>query len=583
MNDKPFVPSRHFRLPFTRRIEKVVSSLSLTGKIFLGSLIALFSVSSIAMLLQVNSAYMVEIPSRGGRITEGVVGLPRFINPLLSVTDGDKDLSALVYSGLLRINPTGEFVPDLAETYSVSADGKVYSFKLRNTAVFHDGTPVTADDVLFTISKAQDPAIKSNKRANWDGVVVEKISDLEVKFTLKQPFAAFIENTTMGILPQHLWQGAEGESFIASDLNVEPIGSGPYKIGSVERNDNGVPMAYDLEAFDRYVRGTPYIKTLVVKFYTSEKSMIDAFKAGDVDNINSISPDVAADLKVAGKTVTTGSLPRVFAVFFNQEANKALAELEVRQALNMSIDRDAIINSTLHGFGTALDSAAPKSFTSDIDSPRDPLYTSASLNEAITLLEKNGWTLTTEGIREKKIGKDTVPLSFSISTSDAPELKDVAEKVKTEWQKLGAQVSVKVIEGGYLNQNVIKPRKYDALLFGQVVNRELDLYAFWHSKERQDPGLNVAMYQNTKADKALEMIRQIPDRATRLDVYKGFDEEIRKDIPAVFLYSPSFIYVTSPNIKGLQLNQVSSPSERFSTILDWYIGTDKVWEVFTSK
>ncbi len=111
-------------------------------------------------------------------------------------------------------------------------------------------------------------------------------------------------------------------------------------------------MAYELEANNNYALGAPLITTLIVKFYTSEKSMLDAFRAHDVDNINGISPDAAADLKKQGATIKEGALPRIFAVYFNQSSNKALSQLEVRQAFNMSIDRTYIIKSVLNGFGS---------------------------------------------------------------------------------------------------------------------------------------------------------------------------------------------------------------------------------------
>jgi peptide/nickel transport system substrate-binding protein len=131
-----------------------------------------------------------------------------------------------------------------------------------------------------------------------------------------------------------------------------------------------------------------------------------------------------------------------------------------------------------------------------------------------------------------------------------------------------------------LNQNVIRPRKYDALLFGQIVNRDLDLYAFWHSSQRTDPGLNIALYSNVKADKMLETVRTTSDTKVRLEEYRKFATELKTDIPAVFLYSPHFIYVAPQQVKNLVLGNLSTPSDRFNSVYNWYTNTETVWKVF---
>ncbi len=570
---------RRYSLPILRSVDKKIQKLSLTGKVVFYGLAVVFIMSALGMLWQVNSAFTIEVPRFGGRVIEGVIGAPRFINPVLSVTDGDKDIAALVYSGLMKIKPNGTLGNDLAEKYTISPDGKLYTFTIRPDATFHDGTPVTADDVIFTIQKIQDPAFKSNKRVHWEGIVVGKTQNNEVTFTLHQAYAPFLENTTVGILPKHKWQTLEGEKFVSNEMNSNPIGSGPFVITSIDRNESGVPVAYKLEGNKTYYGGQPHIQDVIFKFYPTERNLIEAYMSGEVNAVNGISPENARILEESGATILQASLPRIFAVFFNQNTNKSLAYHEVREALSISVKREDIVASVLKGFGSSLDSAVPKRFTGTIQSENTG-GPASSTPEAIALLEKNGWLLNANGIREKKVGKDTIVLSFSISTSDAPELKQVADMLIAEWKKLGADVSVKIVEGGYLNQNVIRPRRYDALLFGQVVNRDLDLFAFWHSSQRADPGLNVALYQNQNVDKILESIRTEISLEKRQELYRQFDASLQTDIPAVFLYSPHFIYVVPAEIKGLALEGVSNSSERFSNASTWYINTDNIWKIF---
>lgn len=580
MTKDTHILKRRFHIPFIKKIEHYLADLSLFGALILYTLVFIFGLSALVLLVKVNNSFLVEVPSRGGTLHEGIIGLPQFINPVLAVTDGDKDLSALVYSGLLKRMPDGTLVPDLAESYTISPDNSTYTFTLKKNLTFQDGKALTADDVVFTIHEIQNPVIKSSLEADWNGVTVTKIDDTHVQFVLKEPYAAFIENTTVGILPQHLWSSASPETFSAQQLNIKPIGSGPYQIADISRNKSDVPESYTLIPFSHYRGGEAYISKIIISFYTTEKNLVDAYKNGDITSMNSISPDTAETLKNQGAPLLQASLPRVFAVFFNQQNNKALAQKEVRQALNEAVDKHYIVDTVLRGFGSPLDSFAPKSFTSTTGSLVSASSSTFNLADANKLLDTAGWKVNQAGIREKKIGKDIVPLSFSISTGDAPELKEVADIVQSQWQHLGADVTVKIMEGGYLNQNIIKPRKYDALLFGQVINPDLDVYAFWHSTQIQDPGLNVALYSNKKADTLLDQLRTTTDSEIRNRVARALAQQINTDLPAVFLYSPSFIYVVPPELQNITMSEITTPSDRFGSVNTWHLTTEKIWNIF---
>jgi peptide/nickel transport system substrate-binding protein len=559
-----------------------IHSLSLTGKVIFYFFLAVFIGSALSLLWHINNFFIVEVPHTGGAFTEGVIGLPRFINPVLAITDSDKDLSTLVYAGLMRQASNGELVPDLAESFNISPDGKTYTFVLKPKVIFSDGSPITADDIIYTIQQIQNPEIKSPKHANWNGVATEKIDDRTIQFTLQQAYGPFIENMTLGILPKHLWQSTTAVSFPLSDLNANPIGQGPYKVKAIHKSSNGIPSEYELVANTRYIGGRPLIDTITLRFYTNEKDLEAAYRNHEVDSINSISPDIAKSLEKNGSKIYTATLPRVFGVFFNQTDNPALQEQPVREALDLSVNRDYIVNTVLQGYGTPLNGPVPERFIGDSQSAH--IATSSSYDERVaqanTMLDKAGWIPNADGIREKKTKNGTSTLAFAISTSDAKELKDVADILKSEWRKIGAQIDVKVFEGGNLNQNVIRPRKYDALLFGQIVNRDLDLYAFWHSSQRLDPGLNIAQYTSPKADKILENLRTTSDKEIRLKAFAEFESLLAADRPAVFLYSPDFIYVAPAQAKNIVIDNLVNPSERFNWISNWNIDTDRVWKIF---
>jgi peptide/nickel transport system substrate-binding protein len=332
------------------------------------------------------------------------------------------------------------------------------------------------------------------------------------------------------------------------------------------------------------VLAKPLLGKIVFKFYPTEKMLEDAFSNGEIDSINGISPTLAKELEKNGSTIYSASLPRVFGVFFNQNENPALAETAVRKALDLSVNRDYIVNTVLQGFGETLTGPVPKRFVEDSPEATTTSTTSVSYDERVMqankLLDDAGWIKNADGIREKKGANGTISLTFAISTGDASDLSDVATILKDEWRKIGANVDIKVFEGGNLNQNIIRPRKYDALLFGQIVNRDLDLYAFWHSSQKTDPGLNIALYANAKTDKMLETIRTIADTSLRTQEFQKFQDELEKDVPAVFLYSPHFIYVAPPQVRNIAIDHLTNPSERFDAVYTWYADTEKVWKLF---
>lgn len=580
MNNSHYFSKKRVVLPTPEEIVYTVKNMRLWEKIIFFFLAASFLFSFLTIIWKANDNYfLTEVPIDKGALTEGVIGTPRFINPLLAISDADRDMVALIYSGLTRANNQGDLIPDLTEKFTISEDGLVYTFILKPNLVWHDGTPVTSDDVVFTIEKTKDNLIKSPKRGGWEGIEVEKIDDLSLKFILQKPYAPFLENTTIGILPKHLWSDLSSEQMSSSNLNTYPVGTGPYKVGKINRNSSGIITSYELAANKKFNLGKPHIQELTLRFYQSEEGLINAYQKGEIESVNAITPQVLEKIKNNG-VIKTLSLPRVFGVFLNQNNAKIFAQKEVRQALNMSVDRKKIISEVLLGFGTELFHPLPPGTLGAITEREDNI---PSIDEAKVILEKNGWKLNKEGVLEKTEKKEVSQLSFSISTSDAPELKQTTELLKEMWGEIGVKVDVKVFEIGDLNQNVIRPRKYDSLLFGEIVSREPDPFAFWHSSQRNDPGLNIALYANIKADKILEETRTLSDNIKRGEKYEEFQEEVANDIPAIFLFSPKFIYLIPSSLKGTeQMQSVAVPSERFSMTHNWYKETDKVWKIFAN-
>lgn len=543
-------------------------------------LFIVFLVISIGgMLWYINTALSRETPAHTGTWREGIAGLPHLVNPLLALSDADRDLGMLIYSGLLRADGNGGLIHDLAERYTVSDDARIYTFTLKENLRWHDGTSLTADDIAFTITLAKNPALKSPLRARWEGVNVTVLNEREIQFQLEQPYAPFLENTTLGILPKHIWDTISPEQLALSKFNIEPVGSGPYRIINVKRNSSDIVAKYTLRSFKEYSNGEPYITRFEFKFYPSERQLLDAFEKKEIDGIAGIQPKSSAEIQRDGTFLHTLTLPRVFGIFLNQNKIDAFSKPGIREALERALDKEKIVEQVLQGFGEPLYSPIPPGTFSALDSEKEEAIIATSSQEtALALLAKNGLTQNEETrILTDKKGN---AFHFSISTSNIPDLIETAKLIKTMWGELGIEVEIKIFELSDLNQKVIRPRDYEALLFGEVVGRDPDPFAFWHSSQRNDPGLNIALYTNSTVDKLLEDARALSNETERKEKYIAFQKEVIKDHAAVFLYSPLYLYQVDQKLQGFETQNITMPAERFSRVHEWYLDTKKIFTLF---
>lgn len=569
-------------------LESLLRYFSASERLALYVLTILFALSTLALLAGLNAAVSTVVPTRGGSLAEGEVGPARFINPILSMSQADQDISALVYSGLLRALPDGRLIPDLAASYTVSEDGTTYTFVIREDAQFHDGKPVTADDVIFTIQSAQNPEVKSPHRADWEGVTISAPDIRTIEFKLSHPYAPFIYNTTLGILPKHLWHTTPPEEFPFSRLNTHPIGSGPYQISNFTEDATGAATRYDLAPAKRFTLGGPNLKRISFVFFPSESDMIKAFNDGSIDAIAGLASANVPQITREDASIITAPLPRLFGVFFNQNHSPVLADASVRAALDAAIDKEALVQKVLGGYGVALRgpippgvlSVAANSTTTAPSQPTDIASSTARSDAARAILGQGGWKFdSSAGAWTKK----NQPLTFTLATADEPELIATANSVARSWSDAGIPVNVQVYPIAELNTNVIRPRSYDAILFGEIVGREGDLFAFWHSSQRNDPGLNLAMYANSKADALLAQARATTDVEERQQLWRQFSDLVVEDHAAVFLYAPEFIYAAPEGVHGIELGALTAPAERFLNVYDWYTDTERVWDVFVNK
>ena len=558
------------RISVLDRLQTVFNTLSPGDRTIVFVLAVLVGIASLLSFFSLEQSLLEKIPTYGGSLTEGSVGNPQFINPLLAISDADRDLSTLTYAGLMGISGTGTLVPVLAKSYTISADGKTYTFVLRKNARFTDGTPVTADDVVFTVKKAQDPALKSPEYANWSGVQVTAIDEQTVRFTLSKAYPPFLSLTTLGILPSRLWQNISDAEFPFSTLETQPVGSGPFMITNISRDASGLIQSVSLAENPSYVLGRPYLDGIRFVFYANTEDLTRGLSSGAIESAYGIPTPGALSAPYA----------RVFGVFWNPSQNQVYARAEVRKALSLALNRQKIVTSVLGGYATPIMGPVPPGEgvrQVPIPESADPIAAAAQV------LEAAGWTYDGSARAWKNVKANQTLDTITIRTSNVPELKNVASAVKAAWENLGISVNIELYEPGDLSQNVIRPRKYEALLYGMVIGRDQDLYAFWDSQERNDPGLNIALYTNKSVDALLEDARTTTDPQTRAADLQKIENTVAGDYPAAFIYAPDFVYALPTDLKGVELPQIITPSDRFATVASWYRVTDAVWPFFDQQ
>lgn len=571
-------------------MRKIINSFSFLEKLLFGGLLLVSIISGFLLIIKMDNKFSVEIPKNGGIIHEGLIGTPRFLNPLIhdeessfnrGVSYVDREISALVYSGLLRKKSDGSFIPDLAEKYEISEDGLEYKFYLKENLYFHDKTPLTTDDIIFTVLKSKDGESSAKVKSLWQDVAIEKVNDKEIVFRLNKPRSDFLESTTIGILPRHLWENVTGGGFRLSKYNTEPIGSGPYKISKIKKDSKNIPISYELKAFKEFALGKPKIKEINFHFAKNESELIEMYNNGEINAVGGVSPESINKINLENTQIEELPLPRIFGVFFNQNEAPILANKKVREALDTAIPKEEIIRDVFYGFANVIeDPITEKLDLSNSTTSINETSAESKIDAAALILRGAGWKKNDNGIFELEDGDEKKILSLSIVTSNAPELVAVAEKVVSAWEKLGVETELKIFDIEELTQNVIKPRNFEVFLFGFIVDNYSDLYSFWHSSERLDPGQNIIGYANISVDKIVtDLLDETNVEEIKNSIHE-FKKNIKEDKPASFIYSPNYIYLIPNKIKGFSAGNINTSDDKFMNVYEWYIENEKVWKIF---
>ena len=519
--------------------------------------IIIFLVSG--FFITINSYYKktIEKPVAGGSYVEGVIGQPTFINPLVSSNNNvDKDLIKIIFSSL----------DDLTENYQISEDNKSWTITLKKDLVWSDGEPITANDVLFTIETIQDPINNLPLYPTWRGIVVERLNENEIRLTLKSPYVFLIDNfKELKIAPEHILGNIPISNLRLSRYNLEPVGSGPYKFETLKTKRDGFITDYYLVVNELYHDTNPYIKNIIFRFYADESDLIKAFNKKQVDGLGGLSHKYLDKLKV-GHQVITMNLPRYYAIFFNPNTSIPLKEKAVRQALNFATNKDRIVKEVFGDQTIIMSGPLPP----NISGYDQAIYESEKfdLKKAADILDAAGW----------KVNDENVRMELNIIVPQISFLVETVSKLKEDWAKIGVKLNPVILNPNDIKNNVINTRNYEMIIFGNILKKNPDLFSFWHSSERFYPGRNLALYTNSKVDGLLEEIRQDFNNYSRNQKLSQLQEKINEDKPAIFLFSPNYLYVAPKNLGGFQSYFATTPSDRFDKINEWYLKTARIFQ-----
>lgn len=505
-------------------------------------------------------------PIPGGIYTEGIVGSLTNANPLFASSMVDTSVAKLVFAGLVRYDDQNKLAPDLAQSWSLDNSGTTYTVKLRQNLKWHDGKPLTADDVVFTYQAAQNPDVKSPLFQVWREVTIKKVNDTTVTFTLKAPFAPFIYSLTTGIIPKHLLSSVDPSQLRAASFNTNhPVGAGPFKWQTLEISGNNPEereQSIGLLPNQSYHLGAPKLDSYVIKTYVSKDRLLAAFSNRQIDGVvglDTIPSDNTKSIRAYETPLTALQM-----AFFLTD-NGVLKDAKVRSALVQAVDVPSVIRELGYPVIRSDEPVLHDSFA------YDPAFkqTGKNLDAANKLLDDLGWKKNANG--QRMLGDEQVTLR--VLGQNNADNKVISKQLQQAWMELGVKVEV-VLQDDQDIQASIDGRNYDVLLTAISIGRDPDAYAFWHSSQadpRSVGRLNFSDYKSETADKSLENGRSRVDEALRSAKYKPFLQAWKNDNPALALYQPRFLYVTRGDLFGYEPKTVNSSTDRLNNVHEWMI------------
>lgn len=555
-----------------RHIFRRWHNLKLSWRFALGwvGLLAILSLSVAFQTRALGSYYLQTTPVPGGIYSEGIVGNFSNANPIYASSEVDSAVSKLVFSSLLTYDSDNKLVGSLAESYEADARAAKYTVYLKPNIYWHDGQPLTADDVVFTYKTIQNPDAKSPYLASWTGVKVEKLNDRTVLFTLPGAYSPFPHSLTNGIIPKHVLKDVAAEQLRSSAFNTKsPIGSGPFRWRGVSVEGNatsGQTETIRLTKFDRYYNGVAKLDGIALRTFKNDTDLLAALKSKTIVGASGLS---LTDSEIQPDNIENRFNLMSANMLFLKNTSPNLNDVKVRQALTKATD---VLNLT-NTIGYSVIPVREPLLKNQIG--YNPAYHQYTYNkaEAVALLEAAGWKLApNEQVRIKNGEKLTLKFSYE----NSPEFSKIASALQKQWADIGVELSVDAIQPGLGSNKLVDSHEYDVLLYGINIGPDPDVFPYWHSSQydKLKPiRLNLSEYKSVAADLALEAGRTRTDPTLRAAKYKPFLEAWQRDAPAIGLYQPRYLSISNQPVYGVTEKTINVPSDRFKDVNLWMINT----------
>lgn len=516
------------------------------------------------------------VPEQGGVYTEALIGSMQRLNPLLDYSNAvDRDVNKLLYSQLISFDSRGLPQPDLAESWNVSKDMTVYNVTLKNGIKWHDGRPLTADDVVFTVDLLRQGGslIPADIQGFWKEVDVQAFNDTNLQFRLPEAYAPFLDYLNFGVLPKHIYDGKTLDEIANMPDNLHPIGSGPYKFDRlIVENDKITGVA--LSAFGDYFNKKPFIEQVIFRYYADGASAYKAYQDGIVQGIGRVTSDILQPvLADTSLSLYSARQPELAIVLFNQKDPQAtfLKDPVVRRALMFAINRNAIVARVLNGQAITADGPIFPGTWAYYEGSQPLEY---DPNQAKSLLKGAGYVAGAD--KGSPLKNSDLALSFELLHADDPTSLAVAQSIQKDWAAVGAVVKLTALPYSKLVSEKLDQRSYQAALVNMNFSRspDPDPYPFW-DQAQSTGGQNYTQWDNRMASEFLEQARTTIDITERIKLYRNFQVLFAQEMPAIPLYYPVYNYAIDYQIQGVRIGPLYDSSDRFADVTDWFLVSKK--------
>jgi len=496
-------------------------------------------------------------PAYGDTLVEGTIGEASTLLPILASDSASHSVAGHIYNGLIKYDKDLRLVADLAESFTVAADGLTITFRLRRNVRWHDGTPFTARDVLYTYRVIIDPKTPTAYSEDFKQVASVVAPDpFTVVVRYRTPFAPALASWGTAMLPAHL---LEGQDITKSPLARRPVGTGPFRFKEWVAGQKIV-----LEANPDYFEGRPYLDRYVYRVIPDTSTMYMELKAGGVD-LMGLTP-----VQYARQTDTSrfrGAFnkyryPSNSYLYLGYNLRHPLfKDVRIRRAMTAAINKEELIQGVLFGMGQKAHGPivpgrwAHHGAVKDI--PYDPAY-------ARQLLAEAGWRPGQDGILHKE-GK---PLRFTILTNQGNQQRLMtAQIIQQRLLQVGIDVRIRVVEWAAFLKEFIDKGNFEAVLLAWMTSQDPDMYDIWHSSKTKPGELNFIGYNNPEVDRLLGEGRSTFDLEQRKRAYFRIQEILAEEQPYTFLYVPDALPVVSARIRGIE----PAPAGIGHNLIKWYV------------